>query len=121
MTDLPRWRVLVVAPTVARALPVVLARLFPPARSEGHGATFQAGVRPAAVPLALAVALGVALVGVGGVGGVGLRAGAAVAVGLARFLSGRLGGITGDVLGATVEVSELTVLLVVAAWTHVRP
>jgi adenosylcobinamide-GDP ribazoletransferase len=121
MADPLRWRVLVVAPTVARALPVVLARLFPPARSEGHGATFQAGVRPAAVPLALAVALGVALVGLGVVGAVALAAAALVAVGVARFLCGRLGGITGDVLGAAVELGELAVLLVVTAWTHVRP
>jgi len=48
---------------------------------------------------------------------------AVVAAGLAsaaigRFMSLRLGGITGDVLGATIELSELTVLLAVSAWTH---
>jgi cobalamin synthase len=32
----------------------------------------------------------------------------------------RLGGLTGDVFGAVVEVAELAVLLVVIAWTGVR-
>jgi adenosylcobinamide-GDP ribazoletransferase len=32
----------------------------------------------------------------------------------------RLGGVTGDVLGACVELSELTVLLTVTAWTSAR-
>ena len=116
-----RWRAVVVAPAVARAVPVLLARLFPPARSEGHGAGFQAGVSPAAVPVALAVALGAALACLGAMGAVALAAAALVAVGVARLLAGRLGGVSGDVLGAAVEVSELTVLLVVTAWTHARP
>jgi cobalamin synthase len=37
--------------------------------------------------------------------------GAAVA-----FVSRRLGGVTGDVLGAAVELAELTVVLTVLAW-----
>ncbi|OLC39835.1 MAG: hypothetical protein AUH81_00375 [Candidatus Rokubacteria bacterium 13_1_40CM_4_69_5] len=40
------------------------------------------------------------------------------ALGLGRFLTVRLGGITGDVLGAGVETAELMVLLTVSAWTH---
>jgi len=37
---------------------------------------------------------------------------------LGRFFSSRLGGITGDVLGAGVEVAELAALLTVSAWEH---
>jgi cobalamin synthase len=37
------------------------------------------------------------------------------------FMSRRLDGITGDVLGAAVELTELIVLLTVAAWAQRRP
>jgi len=40
------------------------------------------------------------------------------AAALGRFFSGRLRGITGDVLGASVEIAELAVLLTVSAWVH---
>jgi adenosylcobinamide-GDP ribazoletransferase len=116
-----RWRVLVVAPAVARALPVVVAHLCPPGRREGHGAAFQAGLSPVAVPVALAVAVAAALAGLGTAGAVALAAAGLAGLGAARFMAGRLGGVTGDVLGATVEVGELTVLLVTSAWTRARP
>ena len=41
--------------------------------------------------------------------------------GVAWFLARRLHGVTGDVLGATVETAELTALLTVSAWTYARP
>ena len=40
----------------------------------------------------------------------------ALALGTGQILSRRLGGITGDVLGAAVELSELGVLLTLTAW-----
>jgi cobalamin synthase len=43
-------------------------------------------------------------------------AGLGSAVATARFVAGRLGGVTGDVLGASVEVAELATLLAVIAW-----
>jgi len=39
---------------------------------------------------------------------------------IGAFLASRFGGVTGDVLGAGVELSELAVLLTVSAWTHAR-
>jgi cobalamin synthase len=42
------------------------------------------------------------------------------AVAVAAFVAGRLDGVTGDVLGAAVEVSELAALLTVSAWTYAR-
>jgi adenosylcobinamide-GDP ribazoletransferase len=111
-----RWRVLLAAPVIARATPPVLARCFRPARADGHGAAFASGVRALGVVLALGVALPVAFLTLGAAGVAAtllalLVTGAAVA-----FVSRRLGGVTGDVLGAAVELAELTVVLTVLAW-----
>ncbi|MGH7389798.1 MAG: adenosylcobinamide-GDP ribazoletransferase [Candidatus Rokuibacteriota bacterium] len=119
LTAVLRWRALLAAPAVARALPPLLARWFPPARPDGHGAAFAAGVQPVAVPLALGLAALLALGALGLVGIVALAAAALAALAVAWLMAGRLGGITGDVHGAAVEIAELTVLLTVAAWAHV--
>ncbi len=115
----PRWRALLVAPVVARAMPALLARLFPPARSEGQGARFQADVQPLSMAVVLGCALVVAVAVLGAAGIVAVAAAALASVAVGRFMSARLGGVTGDVLGAAVELSELAVLLAVSAWTHV--
>ena len=119
VADLPppeRWRVLLAAPAIARAAPPVLARLFAAARSDGQGAAFMTGVGAVGAALAVAVALVVALgaLGLAGVGAALLALMAAAAV--AGYLGRRLGGLTGDVLGAGVEVAELVVLLAVLGW-----
>jgi adenosylcobinamide-GDP ribazoletransferase len=115
-----RWRVLLVAPTVARAIPPVLARLFSAARNDGQGAAFVAGVGVGGAVLALAVAL---IVAVSALKVAGLIA-AMVALGVtgvaAWVLVRRLGGLTGDVLGAAVEAAELTAVLTVLAWPGAR-
>lgn len=113
-----RWRVLLAGPAIARATPPLLARWFPPARLDGHGAAFAAGVQPLAVPLAFGAAALVALAALELAGIVALAAAALVVLAVARFMTGRLGGITGDVLGAGIETAELTVLLTVSAWAH---
>lgn len=110
-----RWRALLVVPAVARAMPVLLAGLFPPARPEGHGARFAAAVRPRTVGLALATAAAAAVGALGTAGVLALAAAALVAVGFAGWLARRLGGITGDVHGGAVELAELTALLVIVA------
>ncbi|HSE92673.1 MAG TPA: adenosylcobinamide-GDP ribazoletransferase [Methylomirabilota bacterium] len=113
-----RWRAVLAAPVIARAMPPLLARWFPPARPDGHGAAFAAGVQPVAVPLALGVAAVVGLGALGLLGIVALAVAALAALAVGWFMAGRLDGITGDVHGAAVEVAELTVLLTVAAWVH---
>jgi adenosylcobinamide-GDP ribazoletransferase len=115
-----RWRTLIAAPAIARATPALLGRLLPPARETGHGAAFHAGLGRGAAPTALAVALVVAVVSLGGVGVVALAVAVASAALAAAFVARRLGGVTGDVFGAGIEVAELAVLLTVSAWTHAR-
>jgi adenosylcobinamide-GDP ribazoletransferase len=96
----------------------------PAARPEGLGALVAGTVRFREAVAAAAVTAGVAalaaLTGPGGGHHDALRAAAAVIVGLAasavllRHAVRRLGGITGDVLGALVEVAATAALLVMA-------
>jgi len=119
LAEAGRWRVLLATPAIGRATPPLLCRCFPSARSVGQGAAFSAGLRPWDVPLALGGTALIAALAVGPAGLLALAAGSLTALGAGRFFSARLGGITGDVLGAGVELAELAALLTMLAWTHV--
>ena len=119
LSELPerlRWRGLLIAPIVARATPPMLALAFPAALPTGQGARFMRGVRGLGAATAAGVALVLSIVGLGVAGGVACLVAYALALGTGQLLSRRLGGITGDVLGAAVELSELGVLLTLTAW-----
>ncbi|MGK5522132.1 adenosylcobinamide-GDP ribazoletransferase [Micromonospora sp. URMC 107] len=106
----------VVAATAAGRLGVAVAcrRGVPAARPEGLGALVAGTVGPVALAVgAVAVALP-ALAAVPGrpwQGPLAVAVALAVAVGLLRHVVRRLGGVTGDVLGATVEVVTTLVYL----------
>jgi adenosylcobinamide-GDP ribazoletransferase len=112
----------VVAVVVARlAVTLACTSSFPAAASAGLGHAVAGTVRPAvagAVAVAVTVAAAFALLPDGtaaaaqGVGAVAL--GLAVALLLLRHAVRRLGGITGDVLGALVETTTVVVLVVLA-------
>lgn len=112
------WRVLLAVPAIGRATPALLSRCFPPARATGQGAAFSAGLKAWDVLAALVGATVIAALVLGWVGLVALAAAMLAALGAGRFFSARLGGITGDVLGAGVELGELAALLTMLAWTH---
>jgi adenosylcobinamide-GDP ribazoletransferase len=97
------------------ALPVLCTRGVPNARVSGLGATVIGAVPRvgAAIVVALVCAAAWWAAGPSGVGAVLFSIGAAAI--LAWRCVARLGGLTGDVLGAGVEIGTLSALLVLAA------
>jgi len=106
---------LVIATVCARWLILPMGRQ-PGARPGGLGADFALGLRPAG--LIVPALLLVVVTAVGGLWALAAVVAAhAVAWLILQVARRRLGGVTGDILGLTVELSELAVLLVYA----VRP
>ncbi len=113
---------LLLAPVWARWLMLWVAR-GPQARTDGMGARFAADLTPQVMLAALVVPLVITLgaLTLADVWGDAWRTLAAVgggalcAWGLRRLAQARLGGVTGDVYGLVVEVSETALLLVFAA------
>lgn len=113
-----RVRLLVLAPVVGRVAPLLVGGWLRPATPGGLGAAFTAGLSRWAGPLSglAGLALGGALLGPWGAVIVGVAW--ILAILWAVFAARRLGGLTGDVLGAVVELAELGVLLAGAALVH---
>ena len=109
---------LLLAPALGRLAPVLLARLCPPARPDGLGFTFARALsrRGCAAAVGIGVATSLALIGWWGVVLVGWVC--AVAVLWAWYLARKLGGMTGDLLGASVAGTEAFVLLFLVALEH---
>ena len=102
-------RGLILVPILGRSATLVVARLRP-ARAEGLGAAMQHELRGWVVGLSLAVSmLGAAWFG--GRGAAALILAYLTAFGVGALARARLGGQTGDVLGATCELAEAVALL----------
>jgi len=113
--DAPATHVLLLLfiPALARWLILPVA-LQPQARPGGLGADFASGLKPYVLILAALVPL--ALIIFGGPRFIIAAAVAHLVMGvIILFARSRLGGVTGDVFGLTVELSELAILLVFAA------
>jgi adenosylcobinamide-GDP ribazoletransferase len=111
-----RGRALLLAPVIGRLTPVALGPWFAPSSPGlGLGGAFLLALPKAAGPVNLLGALGLA-VWLFGAWGAALVAGPLLAMALwTRFVAARLGGLTGDVLGSTVELAELAVLVMAVA------
>ena len=109
-----RSEALLLAPCLGRATIVAGARVFPYARADGLGLAVHQAAGGAPLAAASAVALGAAGVLMGWGGLVIAATVIATALVAGSWASRRLGGVTGDVHGALVEVSETLTLLLVA-------
>ncbi|MFT4294541.1 MAG: adenosylcobinamide-GDP ribazoletransferase [Micropruina sp.] len=116
------WLAVALALCAGRGALVIAARRgVPAARPDGLGTVFASSVPLAAgatlwAVLAVPLALGAWLAGASWwLGPLAAAVGAALAWYLVRAATRRLGGITGDVLGAAVEVATTGVLIVLAA------
>jgi len=112
------WLALIAAPALARALAAALSALLPPATpGKGLGAATADG--PAGVG-AMLISVGTALAVAGlACGLAGLLAALFVLIlGLVmgRWFMRRLGGVTGDCLGAAIELAECLVLAIIVSF-----
>ncbi len=106
---------LVTAAVSGRSAVLLVPAMLPPARPDGLGRLFAEACGWKTVVYALAIAAAVGWLGLGGFGMAAVSA-AAVGTGVAAMAAyRRLGGFTGDILGAVSELSETIVLVVCAA------
>lgn len=108
-----RFRALILAPVLGRWAMVLTGFHAPAARADGLGATFSAKLEPGDLALATLMS-GFAVLVAGHHGGIALAAALVLAFATRRLAVSRFGGITGDVLGASGEIVETVVLVVLA-------
>ncbi len=107
---------LVLAGGIGRAMMVPATALAGYARAEGAGLLVAPGARGGEVGAALGTALALAVLG-GWAGILALVLAAAIAAALLAWMARRIGGYTGDGLGAMAQAGEVAVMLVLAgAW-----
>ena len=103
---------LLAIPAIARAGSASLSVALPYARDEGTGAALVGGGHRSerlAVALATAIVAALACARLRGV--LALAAAALVVLGVGRIAQRRIGGVTGDVLGAAIELAECAALV----------
>jgi adenosylcobinamide-GDP ribazoletransferase len=107
----PHWPALLLAPVLGRAALVFLLWSTPYVRPGGIGAA-QAANLPRAGAVAVLLLVASALPGLYGARGAGLLVTLGVLLwALRRLMRQRIGGITGDTLGASCEIVEAAVLV----------
>jgi len=108
------WEALIVAPLLGRAALVALLLTTPYVRPNGIGAEHAAHLPRAVAAGVLVITAVVAVAGLQWDGLWLLAAAATVIYGLRFLMLRRLGGTTGDTLGASCEIVEATVLVTLA-------
>ncbi|PZF80947.1 adenosylcobinamide-GDP ribazoletransferase, partial [Jiangella anatolica] len=107
-------RILLAGHVVGRAAPLALAAWLPPARADGQGQRLgRIGLVDAVV--AAVTVLVVVVLTAGWWAPVLLAAAVVPVLGLRRAARRRIGGVTGDVLGASVALTNLAVAITVVA------
>jgi adenosylcobinamide-GDP ribazoletransferase len=111
LADRHQLRAVIIAASVARSCPLLLARLFPPARAGGLGKTLVDHVSTThLVATAAIVALMATLSGMARPW-IPVGTALAVAIVIGAISRRQLGGITGDVFGASIELAETAALV----------
>lgn len=108
------WSALVAAAALSRAPMIAMMRYLPPARPGGLSASIGVPEAPA-VQVALALAVVIALLCLGTTALPAMLLAALAAVTIAWLARARIGGQTGDILGASQQLCETAVLLTLAA------
>jgi len=108
-----RFAALLLAPVVARGLVVGAMAATPYARESGYGKTLHASARGAAAVVAVGIALAGAGVLLEAEGLLVVAWGVAVVAALAAYARRQVGGLTGDIDGALIEVLEVATLLAI--------
>ena len=109
--DDARTGLLLVFPCLSRFGMLATMAAFPYVREQGLGAAFQEGRGWWQIMVGAATAAAAAVLFLGGGGAILFGVAALVALGLGRWMSGMLGGLTGDTYGAVNEVGEVAVLV----------
>lgn len=114
---------LVTAHALGRLAAVLLMSVTPPARSDGVGRSWMSTVTRASLGLAVMTGAAVALLAFGRLAVVSLGMVALAALVIRAITIKRIGGATGDVLGACEQIGEILVLTLVAgaAWRGWSP
>ena len=113
ITPTSMFHVMLLAPTFSRWL-VLLAGTQPLARTDGMAADFAAGLSGRSILIAAIIPL--AFIFWGGWNSLlAVSVAGLAAFGIIVFARNRIGGITGDVFGLIIEISELAILLTYAA------
>lgn len=110
--------VLVVAHVVGRACILVQIRLLPPVSDQGNGAKVAEPIGPLALSVSLVTAGAVAFAAMGLVAAIVLAASLATTIVVAAIARHKIGGGTGDILGATVMASILATLTTAVVLTR---
>jgi adenosylcobinamide-GDP ribazoletransferase len=110
-----RTTALLIGPIFGRWACVVMAYSAPPAREEGLGAFFIQGVQFRELALASLFTLVVGFFLTGALTFVLFGTLTVVALGVTRYCTRRLGGVTGDTLGAVSEVVETAAFCLLSA------
>ncbi len=114
MPPLAAARSLIAACAISRAVPLWMASLLPAARHSHMAKLAAEHIKPSTAAAGSALAAAIALLACGAAGLAALLPAAAVGWAWARWASRKLGGLTGDALGAAVESAEVSILWLLA-------
>jgi adenosylcobinamide-GDP ribazoletransferase len=112
-----RVEAIMLAPCLARCAMIACIAAYPYAREQGMGTGMRGPARTALIPAAAySLVVSVVLLGWGGLVALAVVGGCALAVGW--YATRSLGGVTGDIYGASVEIAEAGTLLFLAAMAN---